>query len=118
MNLEVLEIPEDEAPAKAHQMTLEAMREGVEIISQAVFLMDSWFGRLDILRKVDKASSLGDYSYEVIDTKLVEKQKQVPYYSSHSTLRCSRSSRDKLPRICMLLLLASPLMKRNTVSRI
>ena len=75
MNLEVLEIPEDEAPAKAHQMTLEAMREGVEIISQAVFLMDSWFGRLDILRKVDKASSLGDYSYEVIDTKLSRETK-------------------------------------------
>ena len=75
MNLEVLEIPEDEAPAKAHQMTLVAMREGVEIISQGVFLMDSWFGRLDILRKVKKSSSLGDYSYEVIDTKLSRETK-------------------------------------------
>ncbi len=75
LKLEVTEIPEDLDPVSAHQMTLKAMKEGVEIISQAVFLMDSWFGRLDILRKVKKSSSLGDYSYEVIDTKLSRETK-------------------------------------------
>ena len=49
--LEILEIPDDTPPEKAQTMTLEAMKNGIDVISQAVFTRDSWFGRLDILKK-------------------------------------------------------------------
>ena len=73
--LEILEIPDDTPPEKAQTMTLEAMKNGIDVISQAVFTRDSWFGRLDILQKVKKPSKLGDHSYEVIDTKLSRETK-------------------------------------------
>lgn len=50
--------------------TAQAMQSGADIIVQASLEMGRWVGIADILRKVDTPSSLGDWSYEVIDTKL------------------------------------------------
>jgi hypothetical protein len=50
--------------------TLNAMRDGVPIIAQGAVRSGSWGGRTNILRRVEKPSSLGPWSYEVIDTKL------------------------------------------------
>ena len=50
--------------------TLEAMSAGREIIVQGALSEGSWSGRPDILRRVETPSDLGDWSYEVIDTKL------------------------------------------------
>ncbi|MCY4653368.1 MAG: nuclease, partial [Dehalococcoidia bacterium] len=55
--------------------TLEAMRSGCEIIVQAALSEGAWGGRADVLRRVDVPSELGDWSYEVIDTKLARKTK-------------------------------------------
>ncbi len=61
-------------PALAEQ-TAAAMRAGVEIIVQGAFLQDPWSGRTDILRRVRTPSALGEWSYEVIDTKLARETK-------------------------------------------
>ena len=55
--------------------TLDAMGSGAAIICQGVVLDGRWGGRADILRRVDTASDLGDWSYEVIDTKLARETK-------------------------------------------
>lgn len=52
------------------EATLDAMRQGVEVIVQATLGDDTWIGRADILRRVPASSDLGNWSYEVEDTKL------------------------------------------------
>jgi len=59
--------------------TLAAMRSGVDVVYQAVFLDSSgWRGFADFLERVDTPSELGDFSYEVADTKLARHSK--PYF--------------------------------------
>ncbi|MBP8699233.1 MAG: TM0106 family RecB-like putative nuclease [Syntrophorhabdaceae bacterium] len=72
----------DEASIK----TVEAMRSGADIIYQATFIKHPFLGHADFLKKVPHPSSLGDYSYEVIDTKLARNPKarfiiQLCFYS-------------------------------------
>ena len=50
--------------------TLEAMSRGDRAIFQATFLSGDWIGHADFLIRVDRPSRLGDFSYEIIDTKL------------------------------------------------
>ena len=62
---------EGEEPAAATpERTLAWMREGVDVIYQGTLADDAWAGRVDFLRKVDTPSGLGEWSYEVYDTKL------------------------------------------------
>jgi len=66
--------------------TIEAMCRGADVIYQATFLHDQLIGHADFLRKVNRPSKLGHYSYEVIDTKLSGKSKakfiiQLMFYS-------------------------------------
>ena len=55
--------------------TVEAMRSGAGVIVQGALLHGAWSGRADILRRVEVASDLGVWSYEVIDTKLARETK-------------------------------------------
>ena len=55
--------------------TRAAMIAGDEVIVQGAFRADSWVGRTDVLRRVETASDLGAWSYEVIDTKLARETK-------------------------------------------
>lgn len=55
--------------------TIEALHAGREIIAQAALTSGPWGGRMDILRRVGAPSALGDWSYEVIDTKLARETK-------------------------------------------
>jgi uncharacterized protein len=57
------------------EQTLMAMRAGAEVIVQGAFLEGVWSGRTDVLLRVAEASALGDWSYEVIDTKLARETK-------------------------------------------
>ena len=57
-------------PAKSAAQTLLALQSGADLIYQATFLDGDLVGHADFLRKVPRPSALGDYSYEVIDTKL------------------------------------------------
>lgn len=55
--------------------TLAAMEQGTETIIQGALRHERWTGRADILRRVEKPSRLGSWSYEVIDTKLARETK-------------------------------------------
>ena len=61
--------------AEAVACTRDAMLAGDEVIVQGAFSANSWVGRTDILRRVETASDLGAWSYEVIDTKLARETK-------------------------------------------
>lgn len=63
------------------------MRDGYEIIFQATLQDGSLIGHADFLRKVHRPSELGDWSYEVLDTKLARSTKakfiiQLGFYSA------------------------------------
>lgn len=55
--------------------TQAAMRRGDPIIVQGAFRVNDWVGRTDVLRRIEVPSSLGAWSYEVIDTKLARETK-------------------------------------------
>ena len=67
-----------EAYAAAEAETLAAMRAGVHCIYQATFFDGTFVGHADFLRRIEKPSLLGAWSYEVIDTKLSLSAK--PYF--------------------------------------
>ena len=52
------------------QAAIAEMRSGVDVIYQAALSHDRWAGQADFLQKVPTPSQLGDWSYEVYDTKL------------------------------------------------
>lgn len=58
--------------------TIKAMREGYDVIYQAHLALDPFAGKADFLIKVDAPSELGDFSYEVWDSKLAFSVK--PYF--------------------------------------
>lgn len=60
---------------KALQDTLDAMAGGADIIYQARLEQDIWNGWADFLIRVNTKSNLGEWSYEVIDTKLSKETK-------------------------------------------
>ena len=66
---------EAEATETAYQKTISLMKAGVDIIAQGVLMLDGWYGRSDILKKVPLKSKLGGYSYLVMDTKLSRETK-------------------------------------------
>lgn len=50
--------------------TVAAMRAGVDVVYQAAFFDGQWQGYPDFLRRVERPSGLGEWGYEVFDTKL------------------------------------------------
>ena len=56
----------------AVEATREAMRTGADVIAQGALASGCgrWFGRADVLRRVPRASDLGNWSYEAYNTKL------------------------------------------------
>ena len=63
-------LPYYERAIRGRDETLEAMRNGADIIYQAVLFDDRRLGYADFLRRVEQPSDLGEWSYEVWDTKL------------------------------------------------
>lgn len=55
--------------------TIEAMKAGTWVIAQAALQADGWYGRADFLRRVERPSAFGAWSYEVIDAKLARETK-------------------------------------------
>lgn len=71
----------------AARRTVEAMRAGAEVISQATFVDGRWRGRADFLLKIDRATALGPWGYEPLDAKLARAEKptyvlQLCFYSA------------------------------------
>ncbi|MFO1303187.1 MAG: TM0106 family RecB-like putative nuclease [Burkholderiales bacterium] len=84
--LRVVEIEGHENPPLLAARTLEAMRDGADVIYQGAFLAGAHYGRTDFLRRVTGSSKLGDHRYEVLDTKLALSPKakfavQLAFYS-------------------------------------
>jgi len=57
-------------PAEALARTMAILRQGPNVVVQAAVGADGWFGYADVLRRVERPSALGGWSYEVLDTKL------------------------------------------------
>ncbi len=61
----------DDAVARS----LDAMRAGTTVILQPALRNGRWFGRPDVLRRVETPSKFGAWSYQVVDTKLAKETK-------------------------------------------
>jgi predicted RecB family nuclease len=66
--------------------TLDAMRDGVDVVFQATLLDGDLIGHADFLRRVPGPSRFGDWRYEVLDTKLARRERakflvQLAFYS-------------------------------------
>jgi uncharacterized protein len=68
---DVVELREGEGET-AHARTRAAMQQGAGAIVQADLRDGRWGGRADVLLRVDAPSSLGAWSYDVVDTKLAQ----------------------------------------------
>lgn len=67
----VAEIPKDGMTLEqAVASTADAMAKGPDVVFQGAFLGGAWGGYSDFLERVERPSALGDWSYEVVDTKL------------------------------------------------
>ncbi|MCB0273120.1 MAG: TM0106 family RecB-like putative nuclease, partial [Bdellovibrionales bacterium] len=62
--------PELTDKEKAFEITLNAMNKGIDYIYQGSIMTDEYFGRPDLLIKVDGKSKFGDYHYIPVDIKL------------------------------------------------
>ena len=69
-NKVVVEIPSTGSLSERAQLSDAEMRAGTDIIYKGVLLNTSSYGVADFLVKCRRPSSLGDYSYEVLDIKL------------------------------------------------
>jgi predicted RecB family nuclease len=81
--LNVVEIPDPKAGLPslyaAAEATRHAMLAGADVIYQAALVHGDWRGFADFLERVDRPSpAFGDFSYEVLDTKLARHTK--PYF--------------------------------------
>ncbi|MBX9666685.1 MAG: TM0106 family RecB-like putative nuclease [Candidatus Obscuribacterales bacterium] len=88
----------------AFASTIQAMRDGREVIYQGYLRSGQFAGRSDFLVRVDGTSSLGDYCYEVWDTKLSKKAK--PYFAIQ--LCCYAEMMEEIqsllpPTVCIVL---------------
>jgi predicted RecB family nuclease len=85
--LEILNLDKSGSENSIAQATLAAMKQGIDVIAQGALQIGRWFGRPDVLRKVEKPSpALGNYSYEAHDCKLARETKattilQLSFYS-------------------------------------
>jgi predicted RecB family nuclease len=71
----VIEIVGESDIAEKTERTRAALREGADVVYQGAFLDLPWQGYSDFLLRVDRPSDLGDFSYEVADTKLARSAK-------------------------------------------
>lgn len=62
----------DHAGDDAVARSLEAMCAGADVVLQPALRSGRWFGRPDVLRRVEAPSRFGEWSYEVVDTKLAK----------------------------------------------
>src|SRR5436309_1846129 len=73
--LAIVDLRDVDNDATAFAKTCAAMESGVPVIVQATLESGQWFGRADVLRRVERRSKLWDWSYEVYDCKLARETK-------------------------------------------
>ncbi len=69
----IIEFSRDGGLADTAQATAAALAQGPDVLFQGAFFAAPWGGWSDFLIRVEKPSSLGGFSYEVVDTKLKRK---------------------------------------------
>ena len=70
----VVDLPEPDTEESAGEVE-NAMRKGVDVIVQPTLMAGRWHGRADVLRRVERVSKFGAWSYEVHDCKLAMETK-------------------------------------------
>jgi predicted RecB family nuclease len=75
LNVENLGNIDHKQEARLLAETLALMKRGAEVIAQGALGEGEWFGRPDVLRRVEKRSARWAWSYEVVDTKLARETK-------------------------------------------
>mgnify|MGYP006908356777 FL=1 len=70
LGLEVVDLAGHAHTDVGVEKTREAMRGGAAVIAQARLGDGGWVGIADVLRRIERPSTLGEWSYEVEDTKL------------------------------------------------
>lgn len=78
----------EEGRVAAARATEAALRAGAEVVYQGLLFDGMWVGRPDFLVRVERASRLGAYGYEVVDAKLARHAKasavlQLCTYTEH-----------------------------------
>ena len=73
--LQVVRLPEKGNDDALVAETLRLMEEGAEVIAQGALQNGQWFGRPDVLLRVERPSKGWNWSYEVQDTKLARETK-------------------------------------------
>src|SRR5215475_7776623 len=85
--LKILDLGKSGSESSIAEATLDAMKQGVDVIAQGALSRGRWFGRPDVLSKVSKPSpAFGSWSYEAHDCKLARETKattilQLSFYS-------------------------------------
>ncbi|HEX2706058.1 MAG TPA: TM0106 family RecB-like putative nuclease, partial [Candidatus Lustribacter sp.] len=73
--LRVVEIDTSVGKQAAESATLAAMRGGADVVYQATLYDGAWVGHADFLLKTRRPSNLGEWSYDLADTKLARRLK-------------------------------------------
>jgi predicted RecB family nuclease len=73
--LSIVDMRDVDDDGTAFAKTCEAMESGAPVLVQAPLENGQWFGRVDVLQRVERPSKLGDWSYEVYDCKLARETK-------------------------------------------
>ena len=95
--LEVLSLRDSVDDDGAAAQTLIAMQSGIDVIVQAAFSFGNWFGRADVLRRVERPSQLGTWSYEVYDCKLARETKAATILQLSLYSRLLETAQGALP---------------------
>jgi predicted RecB family nuclease len=95
----IVNLREIEDSDRALVETRAAMQSGVEAIAQATLASGRWFGRSDVLRRVERPSELGSWSYEVYDCKLACETRLQQSFSPHFTSQLLESVQGVLPEL-------------------
>ncbi|MDZ4374367.1 MAG: TM0106 family RecB-like putative nuclease [Phenylobacterium sp.] len=71
----IVEVSDDGSLETRAARTLDAMREGADVVYQGALLAQPWHGYSDFLLKVERPSIFGGWAYDVADTKLSQTAK-------------------------------------------
>jgi uncharacterized protein len=82
--------------------TLALMERGVDVIAQGALRDGEWFGRPDVLRRVEKPSAKWAWSYEVADTKLARETKATTILQLSLYSELLKHAQDCLPESLMV----------------
>ena len=87
INTKLISIDQELSEKERNKLTIDAIKKGYDLIYHAYLIDDNLRGEADFLIKTNIASDLGEYSYEIFDTKISKKPRprhiyQITAYSS------------------------------------